>query len=123
MKVKDGVLTDKDLLELAAKAAGNGANSWSDYQQCLFTTHGPYPNTYKKWNPLADDGDEARLEAVLALGVIWYPVGVQVGPAVCGPNTGSAFFEYFDQHAGDKQSARRLAGVKAAASILVKPAD
>ena len=53
--------SNRELLEYAAKAAGNGANSWSNSHKCLFTTHGPYPNEYRKWNPLTDDGDALRL--------------------------------------------------------------
>ena len=103
--------SDRELLDTAAKAAGllDGAE-WFEHELC-------YCVKGKAWDPLTDDGDEARLEAALGLSLWWYPACVLVGPSVCGAKTEIAYAEYFDQHAGDKQAARRLAGVKAAAHI------
>jgi len=59
-------MTDRELLELAAKAAGVKAY-WSDnledWQKDLTD---PYVNK-KKWNPLTDDGDAFRLAVALRL--------------------------------------------------------
>lgn len=105
--------TDRELLMLAAKADGRTGFVFEDHRGLGFCTPGENPVF---WNPLTDDGDEARLESALGLWVCWYPEWVLVGPEVYG-HTGSACGEYFGQHAGDKQAARRLAGVRAAAEI------
>lgn len=111
-------MTDRELLEAAARAAGidevwrfpfgkNGdiyiphAGLWahrdtSDDEGAL-----------RIWNPLTDDGDEARLEAVLGMDVEWFGAGV----SVCGA------MELYSDHANDRQTARRRAGVRAAAEI------
>lgn len=65
------------------------------------------------WNPLKDDGDEARLEATLNLDVRWTSDGVHVHFA----NGIGGAHELFSNHNGDKQKARRYAGVFAAAKI------
>ena len=56
-------MTDRELLELAAKAAGI---DWFDEPAAkqgrgLHMKHGPF------WNPLADDGDALRLMVALKL--------------------------------------------------------
>jgi hypothetical protein len=71
-------MTDRELLELAAKAAGmtvlpydepwpSGAKGWF-YNEAgaagLFYSAGPAP---QRWNPLADDGDALRLVSKLGL--------------------------------------------------------
>jgi len=48
--------TDKELLELAAKAAGRGDHWWVG-------------DTHLKWNPLTDDGDALRLAVKLRLDI------------------------------------------------------
>lgn len=91
--------SDRELLELAAKAAGFGNSEFDKLFQSM-------------WNPLTNDGDEARLEAVLSLNVSWGPNRVQVGRDIQ-----FAPAEYYADHSGDKRAARRLAGVRAAAEI------
>ena len=97
--------SDRELLEMAAKAMG-----------FLFESHPVDPNGYiaqaplepwTPWNPLLNDGDEARIEAALGLDVVWCFYTVKVGESA----------EYYDRHSGDKQAARRRAGVRAAAAI------
>jgi len=44
-------MTDRELLELAAKAAGRGSKWWMES-----VWNGPD----KEWNPLTDDGDALR---------------------------------------------------------------
>lgn len=103
-------MTDREMLELAARAAGYG-KVWY-----LEDTDTPYigpryqlglPLAYKTFRPLKDDGDEARLEAVLGLNVAWDSYSVRVGGVT----------ELFIHHDGNKQAARRFAGVRAAAEI------
>ena len=109
------VLTDRELLERAAKAAGYVV-TWHDNWQCF--AHVDPSNTDNPptlagqrhvWTPLDDDGDAARLEAALWLSVQWRSAYVVVGS--CS--------EAFDCLAGDsdRQAARRRAGVRAAAAI------
>lgn len=59
-------MTDRELLELAAKAAGidyDETCTEKDYKFGLWLTmHGePYEGQRRKWNPLTDDGDAFRL--------------------------------------------------------------
>lgn len=66
-------MSDRELLELAAKAAGivlvpytwNKASPWGEHEG--FTVSGEGPN---EWNPLEDDGDALRLAVKLQLRVI-----------------------------------------------------
>ena len=67
-------MTDRELLELAAKAAGV-ALYWSDDDPECDWVQGTYPRipdykvlekwTWKVWNPLTDDGDALRLAVKL----------------------------------------------------------
>jgi hypothetical protein len=60
--------TDRQLLELAAKAAGIEA-TWSIPWQCMVIISGDIadPWAQPKWNPLTDDGDALRLAAKLGI--------------------------------------------------------
>lgn len=103
-------MTDRELLELAAKAAGVDL-----YEKDVFTTgltrrvngHG-----VECWHPLIKDDDGARLESALALDVRW-----QEHHVIVGRNHGDAWQEPFALHGGDKQAARRYAAVRSAAEI------
>lgn len=55
-------MTDKELLELAAKAAGIIDGHW--LSDCFWV--GAYDGGYE-WNPLTDDGDALRLAVKLGL--------------------------------------------------------
>ncbi len=67
-------MTDKELLEQAAKAAGMDHLFWNDgkttayYSGSLFymTT----PGSHTPWNPLTDDGDAMRLVVKLGLALV-----------------------------------------------------
>lgn len=120
-------MTKREMLKYAAKAAGYKV-SWVDQYDCGLTdTHMvPLPEAvqhfrFKKfphedWRPLTDDGDEACLEAALGLNVLWCDAGVFVGRHIHGP-AATASWEFYKDHGGDKQAARRNAGVRAAAEI------
>ena len=58
--------TDRELLELAAKAAGYDID-WGDWLDC--GSHTLYRNkaANKFWNPLTDDGDAFRLSVKLSM--------------------------------------------------------
>lgn len=101
---------DRELLEWAAKAAG------IDYK---ISENGSFLRVHEAnrlanvcWNPLTDDGDAMRLEAALMLNVTWSADSVEVDS---DRNCGCA--EFYADHKGDKQAARRRAGARAAAAI------
>lgn len=54
-------MTDRELLELAAKAAG------IEIINAAFAEGPHYKGTTRRWNPLDDDGDALRLACKLAL--------------------------------------------------------
>jgi hypothetical protein len=107
--------TDRELLELAAKASGcHYANGtlWAGLEIDLW----PGREVLRYcWDPKTDDCDGARLEAALELEVTWDRGIVTVrrlrreGHIVA--------FERFVDHDGDKQAARRMATLRCAAAI------
>jgi hypothetical protein len=60
-----------------------------------------------KWNPITDDADCAQLEMICELDLDWRRDLVRSGGCL----------EFYSDHDGDKQAARRLASTRAAASI------
>ena len=66
------MMEDRQLLELAAKAAG--FLNWTPMQSCLFIETGhSRGNTGFHWNPLTDDGDALRLAVKLKMSVsVWF---------------------------------------------------
>jgi len=98
--------TDRELLERAAKAAGIDGR-WDEFRCAfrVFMDGGIFLGD--EWNPLTDDGDEARLEGSLLMNVSWGMASVTVDSCT----------ERFSDHGGDKQKARRYAGVRAAAAM------
>ena len=93
-------MTDKELLELAAKAAGftNWWDGWSDEGR----------ETSDYWNPLTDDGDALRLAVKLRL-----VFDAQGDKTFCGTTQ----YDAIEHHKGDPYAATRLAIVRAAAEI------
>jgi len=64
-------MTDRELLELAAKAAGMKLDKWKWYNTLtpkfvLMVNDEPTSNW---WNPLTDDGDALRLAVKLKMGI------------------------------------------------------
>ena len=97
-------MTDRELLEKAAKAAGNGATfaagNWFI----------PVDDAIAHWNPLTDDGDALRLAHRLNV-----PVSIDISK---GLTTVSSWdFEIDVPHGNDALAATRRAIVKAAADI------
>lgn len=105
-------MTDRELLELAAKAAGYCVHIWGTKgeENCARTD----TNQPTKWNPLADDGDALRLAVKLSMDINAYPMSNEVGAIKHGTNGGSRHFEY--THV-DAYAATRRAIVRAAAEI------
>jgi len=66
-------MTDRELLELAAKAAGIEIDSWvNDSPVVVKMFRGHLPN-YEEWNPLTDDGDALRLAVKVCITLVPYP--------------------------------------------------
>ena len=57
--------TDRELLELAAKAAGMNTREFAT--DSITRWHWRDDGTYTAWNPLTDDGDALRLAVKLGL--------------------------------------------------------
>ena len=64
--------TDRELLELAAKAAGIALHSWSEIEQGYRREDGGY------FRPLTDDGDALRLAVKLCLEIDVHHTGIAV---------------------------------------------
>ncbi len=97
-------MSDRELLALAAKAAGYDIRIPGNSDLLLIGG--------LSWHPLMDDGDCARLEAACGIDVEWWRVGV----VAHGPETARMREAYAD-HANHRQAARRRASVRAAAEI------
>ena len=93
-------MTDRELLELAAKAAGVPYIKPSDdYDGSLGLAIGDNPMRTRTWNPLTDDGDALRLAVKLVIDI------------------GDAQADYWDKDSTDPYAATRRAIVRAAAVI------
>jgi hypothetical protein len=97
---------DRELLELAAKAAGYIARSDGEGGVCIVVA----PGRVKEWNPLFSDSDAFRLFVKLRM-----DVDIEYGEVATG--------QEFDRHqtliddTGDPYAATRRAIVRAAAEI------
>ena len=100
-------MTDREMLELAAKAAGFVSY---DHENSLATDM--WSKGYR-WNPLTDDGDALRLAVQLDLHV--HPSGDEVW--VSNPATSLAEDVVFETYRGDPYAATRRAIVRAEAEI------
>ena len=69
-------MNDRELLELAAKAAGIPV-SWEPAHNCHWISLG-HGLEHKPWNPLQDDGDAFGLMVRLGLDVQFSPEAVEV---------------------------------------------
>ncbi len=110
--------TDRELLELAAKAGGIEVR-WTDndvFRGSFLRRVVPKPEApcseWLYWRPLDDDGDCARLEVACELQVDIGDIGV-----ISERLDGTVCFEKYDDHEGDKNKTRRRASVRAAAAI------
>ena len=121
--------TDRELLELAAKAAGlkidkspyNGGGVGNTGFDCLGNAVLDWHNMVR-WNPRVDDGDALRLETKLLFSAVEWADGIEVGELETVYRglrfiAGRSAYVKFDECGGDKRAARRLAGVRAAAEI------
>ena len=105
-------MTDKELLEDAAKAAGidgdhhvNGNNTWVFFEP-------KKPN----WNPLTDDGDALRLAVKLRMRIATPTTDTDCAIAGCGDVRG-VHANAYSEGITDIYAATRRAIVRAAADI------
>jgi hypothetical protein len=103
-------MTDRELLELAAKAAGH------DYRYVQDQHWIRCPNGYQPWNPLTDDGDALRLAVKLKLDVQTNEASASVQTWQSDIGETKEVVEYFDPPQ-DPYAATRRAIVRAAAEI------
>jgi hypothetical protein len=103
-------MTDRELLELAAKAAGYGLH-WLEEEQAFY---GYFPAEIRDddypWNPLTDDGDALRLAVKLGVEVYQYYDSAAV------LWKGDEIVEYYKNN-NDPYAATRRAIVRAGAEI------
>lgn len=100
-------MNDRDLLEAAARAAGYTLELHHDVNG----TYWPWcMELAEHWCPLTNDGDEARMEAVLQLHVTWHPAQETV-------TVGTDTITDSQPYGNDRQAARRRAGVRVAAEL------
>ena len=113
-------MTDKELLELAAKAVGIKGEFKREHQ-----TYGDQwiegIDTGNRfwWNPLTDDGDALLLAVKLELCITQWPSHSQYPPHVMvgyktGPQSGKNWIQEYE---GDAMAANRRAIICAAAEI------
>lgn len=106
-------MTDRELLEYAAKAAGIDVESCGKniiLRQTLCSTR----RMGSIWNPLTDDGDALRLAVKLGLNIMQQPESEYNFPWVCVAGTD---IEVDENYENDKYAATRRAIVRAAAEI------
>lgn len=101
-------MTPREMLELAAEAAGYEVEI--DHNGIFHLHDGAGNQSWSVWNPLYDDGDALRLAVKLDLAL--FPVGGGTGCAPSGWHRGQHVI-----HNGDPYDAARLAIVRAAAEI------
>ena len=114
-------MTNREMLELAAKAAGyyfHGLRVGLDYENCFVSTTND-PDDWFIWAPHADDGDALRLKVSLHLIVGSYSTYSSVGGTYTTGNytVPDEITVWHHETAGDACAAERLAITRAAAEI------
>lgn len=112
--------TDRELLELAAKAAGlNFSRMESGDLALTWRNEVSDECGLRKWNPLEDDGDALRLAVVCKIAICTMVVdGLnrdQHESVACSSR--SKIWGFTNNHEGDPFAATRRAIVRAAAAI------
>lgn len=110
-------MNDKNLLEMAAKAAGIDGEWRDNYTGDYYYTGNTYGIMYLPedgnwtiWNPLTDDGDALRLAVKLDI-----DINPRWGDECCTQAIGGDFF--YEERGSDPLAATRRAIVRAAAAI------
>jgi hypothetical protein len=103
-------MTDRELLELAAKAADIEIDHWRTDPMISITEYDS--SQYCMWNPLTDDGDALRLAVKLCLFI-----QINSGSATAWKWRGENWYEQASDNADDMRAATRRAITRAAAEI------
>ena len=121
--------TDRELLELAAKAIGleikpAEVKNVTAQEDDRFIGYLAKPEQWPRgwFDPLTDDGDTFRLETKMRFTVVFWAKGVEVGEFEYVKKelrsvSGKSAYETYSCHGGDKNAARRKAATHAAAKI------
>lgn len=112
-------MNDRELLEMAAKAAGISAQYSNNVGD--FSIGEPYSQGERRWNPLENDGDALRLAVKLYLDICFYrgfeEVIVQGEGTPDTPTSLGEVIEVREPFGEDIPAAVRRAIVRAAAEI------
>lgn len=112
-------MSDRELLELAAKAAGHTGFTFINGEGAIYQPEEGKIQPYRRWSPLTDDGDALRLAVTKRLCVhvqekcAW---AFQDGDNIVGDTAASSLVMFSDTN-GDALYAVRLAITRAAAEI------
>lgn len=107
-------MTDKQLLEYAAKAAGYKVVGYKkDIGVFLATKAWPFSGEY--WNPLTDDGNALRLAVKLKLDLFFHPS--KVAAHIAGGRIPPIRYIAGEEYSSDPYAATRRAITRAAAEI------
>lgn len=110
-------MTDRELLELAAKACGyDTSHPWNAERLALYPPVAALciNGLSTGWNPLTDNGDALRLSSLLGIDVLYRVVGGQRVEALA-PGVGPKVEYCFE---GSRAAATRRAIVRAAAALV-----
>ena len=107
-------MSDRELLENAARAAGIRLFVWGSKGAENFTVKNGDGSPGNRWNPLTDDGDALRLAVKLGMSVKVYDM---TGMTMAYPMGANADYGADEPHEDDPYAATRRAIVRAASSI------
>ena len=99
-------MTDRELLEIVAKAAG--IEHGADRLDCGVSLSHP-PRRLPKWNPLTDDGDALRLATSMRMDITYFESSVRAS---------GLYSDFHESYGTDPYAATRRAIVRAAAAML-----
>jgi len=109
-------MTEREMLELAAKACGiDGV--WVEHYNIFVIRAGAFLED-DEWNPLRYPSDCADMEARLMIDVDWFESSVET--AIEDPESKGSllcFEENYADHNNDRQLARMMASTRAAAAL------
>jgi hypothetical protein len=106
--------TDRELLELAAKAVGLKPLGYENGRHAMQLGSKRPLGFPSRWNPLLDDGDAFRLAVKLNIGVM---SAMYTGRSCAWLYCKGKDWEFLVEHGGDAGAATRLAIVRVAAAI------
>lgn len=108
-------MTDREFLELAAKAAGI-RGEWSERGQCIVISE--VGMSWEYWRPLEDDGDALRLAVALRIDVYpWISEEDPTSSAMARNGHGLRVTEFASKNRGCRYAATRRAITRAATEI------